>query len=121
MLSKYFTLISSFPHIFSDFFQSFSSSGMVHSRLIFALFLMLLALVPNLNVLTVSFILSKLGEQVMTSVVFEFPPSDSVSILRENSTNKDGIYLVSFESLYGMNLDLPSVKELITFPNADKL
>jgi len=62
------------------------------------------ALIPNLKVLIVSDTLSRLGEHVITSVVFELPPSDSESILNmkweaDFSDKWTNEYLVSFESL----------------------
>lgn len=46
-----------------------------------ALFLIFLALTPNLRVEVVSSILSAAGEQLIISAVFEFPPSDSYKTL----------------------------------------
>lgn len=54
---------------------------MVHSLLIFALFFIFFALVPNLNVESVSDKFVKLGEHVIIKVVFEFPPRESERIL----------------------------------------
>jgi len=69
---------------------NFSSSPTVHSLLILALFLIYLALLPNLRVEIVSSLFIILGEHVIINVVLEFPPSDSESIL------------VNFESRYGI-------------------
>ena len=80
---------------------------MVHSRLILALFLMLLALIPKRRVDFVSSTLSNDGEHVTTSVVLELPPSDCCRSL------------VKQESLYGMCPFLPSVSLLMTLPSAE--
>ena len=79
------------------------------SLLTLALFLIYFARVPNYKVEIVSFLLNELGLQVMTKAVLELPPSDSYKIC------------VSFESLYGIWTDLPSVSLLITIPNVVKL
>ena len=85
------------------------SSLMDNSLLTFALFLICFALIPNFRVEIVSFLLKILGLHVITSAVFELPPSDSYRIW------------VSFESLYGICVDLPSVNLLITIPKVVKL
>ena len=84
------------------------SSATVTSLLILALFLIDFALTPNLSVDKVSCSLKTEGEHVTIKVVLAFPPKDSYKIL------------VNLESLYLICLDLPSVNELITFPNEDK-
>ena len=79
------------------------------SAFYFTLFFMLLALLPNRIVESVSRSLYLLYEQVITRQVYEFPPSDSCKMR------------VSFESLYGMKEPfLLSVSALITFPSAER-
>lgn len=53
------------------------SSGIVYSLFIFGLFLIALALIPNLNVLIVSYSLYGDGEHVTINVVLLFPPKES--------------------------------------------
>ena len=62
---------------------------MEYSLLTLALFFMLLALVPNLSVLKVSWSLKECGEHVTIRHVLELPPRDSDKIL------------VNFDSRYG--------------------
>jgi hypothetical protein len=53
---------------------------MDNSLLTLALFLICLALIPNLRVEIVSFLLNILGLHVITKAVLELPPSDSYKI-----------------------------------------
>ncbi|OMH85159.1 hypothetical protein AX774_g1302 [Zancudomyces culisetae] len=85
---------------------AFNSSG-PNSAFTIALFVILLARVPNRSVLTVSAALYDDGEQLIISVVLLFPPNDSCNIR------------VSLLSRYGICDDLPSVSALITIPSAD--
>jgi tellurite resistance protein TehA-like permease len=86
-----------------------SNSFALLSAFYVTLFLIFLALFPNLSVDRVSLSLYALREHVITRHVWEFPPKDSYNIL------------VSFESLYGMCPPaLPSVSALITLPKADR-
>lgn len=89
-----------------NFFTCTFSSLFDNSTLTTALFFIVLARVPKRRVDTVSASLNDDGEQLIIRVVFELPPSDSYRIR------------VSLESLYGMWVDLPSVKLLITIPSA---
>ena len=73
---------------------------------IFALFFILFALYPNLNVLNVSLSLYEHIEQHITNVVLLLPPNDYCNIL------------VSFESLYGICYFFYAVNAFITLPNA---
>ena len=93
---------------FSAIYNMYFNSEIENSLLTFALFLIYLALQPNLKVDTVSDSLNILGLQVIIRDVFELPPKDSYNIL------------VNFESRYGTCYDLPSVKALITQPKAVK-
>ena len=86
---RYVTFIKSFSFLSFSRSQSAFNYATVYSRLILALFLIFLALTPNLNVEIVSARLKKLGEHVIIRVVLEFPPSDSYNIL------------VNYEFLYG--------------------
>lgn len=79
------------------------------SLLIFALFLISFALIPNLKVDSVSKSLNGLGEHVTINVVLLFPPILSYKTL------------VSLLFLYGICVDLLSVKALITFPKQLRL
>ena len=81
----------------------------MNSRLILGLFLMFLALDPNLNVLKDSRSLNGCGEHVTIKHVFEFPPRDSERIL------------VNLDSLYGICVAFLSVKATITLPKVVKL
>mmetsp|Transcript_301 Transcript_301/g.307 ORF Transcript_301/g.307 Transcript_301/m.307 type:complete len:279 (+) Transcript_301:796-1632(+) len=81
------------------------SSATVYSLLIFGLFLIDFALIPNLSVLMVSASLYGEGEQVTISAVLEFPPKESCNTL------------VSLESLYGICVDFPSVSDVMTNPS----
>lgn len=85
------------------------SYGTVISLLIFGVFLIFFAEIPNRRVDIVSEMLLGWGEQVTIKLVFEFPPKDSWRTL------------VSLLSLYGIWVDFPSVRELITFPKVVKL
>ncbi len=73
------------------------------------MFLIFLAETPNLKVDIVYDKLYIWGEQVIISVVLEFPPNDYCKTL------------VNLESRYGTCVDLPSVNAFITFPNVAKL
>lgn len=83
MINFYSNLIdfSILKFLSSKVFLITNSYPIVHSLLIFALFLIFFALDPNLKVERVSDMLVKLGEHVIMSVVFEFPPKDSERIL----------------------------------------
>ena len=70
---------------------------------------MVLALWPNLNVLSVSLSLYTEGEPVIIRHVLLFPPSDSESIR------------VNLDSLYGMCDLFLEVSALMTFPRTVKL
>lgn len=95
----------------SFYAKSFLSSGIVYSRLTEGVFLIFLALYPNLRVLNVSASLYGCGEHVTIKQVLELPPNDSVSIL------------VSLLSLYGICVAFLSVSATITLPRVvrDKL
>ena len=90
---------------FSAISSSLRSSGIVYSRLTFALFLTERARYPNRHVDSVSWSLKGCGLHVMIRHVLELPPSDSDSIL------------VSLDSRYGMCVLLRVVSALITLPS----
>ncbi len=86
--------------------NNISNSFALRSSFTFALFLILFALYPNLNVLSVSLSLYEHIEQHITSVVLLLPPSDSCKIR------------VSFESLYGTCSFFYDVNAFMTLPSA---
>mmetsp|Transcript_19 Transcript_19/g.33 ORF Transcript_19/g.33 Transcript_19/m.33 type:complete len:237 (+) Transcript_19:1309-2019(+) len=104
-LSMYFAWMSM---AFSAFCSNASSSSTVRAWLTTALFWIAFARLPNRSVLRVSCALNELGETLMTSQVLALPPRDSWSMR------------VSLESRYGMCVDFPSVKALITLPRAER-
>lgn len=65
----------------SAFSNNNSNSGTVYSLLTFGLFLIFLALTPNLRVESVSTSLYGEGEHVIINVVRELPPRDSYKTL----------------------------------------
>mmetsp|Transcript_3720 Transcript_3720/g.13716 ORF Transcript_3720/g.13716 Transcript_3720/m.13716 type:complete len:319 (-) Transcript_3720:544-1500(-) len=83
------------------------SSSADRSTFILGVFLMRFARLPKRSVLTVSSLLYMEGEQQMTSVVLELPPSAFCSSR------------VSFESRYGTYDDFESTSAEITLPSAD--
>ena len=94
---------------FSALSRRVRSSGTVISLLILGVFLIFLAEIPNRRDEMVSARLLGWGEQVTIKLVFEFPPKDYWRTL------------VNLLSLYGIWVDFPSVRELITFPRVVKL
>jgi len=103
-----------FSCIFNSFICLLAASNKSKSylalfySLIFALFLILFALYPNLKVLNVYLSLYEHIEQQMIKVVLLLPPKDYCKIL------------VNFESLYGTCYFFYEVNALITFPKALK-
>ena len=85
-----------------------SSARWSTSSLILASFLIRFALIPNLRVEAVSENASGAGDTIISIVVLQLPPSESLSSL------------VSFESLYGMcDRGLTSVSAAMTLPSQD--
>ena len=93
---------------FYDFYNKTNNYATVYYLLTLGLFLICLALKPNLNEDNVYAWLSVLGDTLIIKWVLELPPKLSCS-------NR-----VSLESLYGTCYFFYEVRALITFPRADK-
>jgi hypothetical protein len=108
-LVNYDIIFYNYSILFSAFSKRIKSSATVYYLFTLGLFLICFALNPNLKDERDSPKLYMLGETLMISLVFEFPPKLYCS-------NR-----VSLESLYGMCAIFASVNALITLPSDDKL